>query len=634
MAGARRRRRLRFLGASFGFAQDNFRKPAVGMIRLALTWALGTESDPFTRNRERMGQPQRKIEAQPVDWVARRKIRPAVGTALLGRPGGKELTMRLAAWAMLIVCLPGVPGFSGDADQQKVDQIFAAYDQADSPGCALGVIRDGNFIYRKGYGMGSLELHVPISSESVFYMGSVSKQFTAASVVLAAEQGFLALDDDVRKYIPELPDYGQVITLRQMLHHTSGLRDFLTLLDLSGRRGEDVHTRAEMIELIARQKALNNAPGDEWIYSNTNYFLLGEVVQRATKKSLAQFAAENIFQPLGMVHTRFYDDHTLVMPGRVPAYANGDSGKFVVDWSTNFDTVGAGGLMSSVDDLLLWDRNFYENRLGKGAFLKEMQTRGVLNNGKETDYALGLELSTYRGLPIVEHNGALFGYRAEILRFPEQRFTVVCLCNLASASTGSLARKVAGVYLEKSLQADAGTVPSAGNKGLPDPSLFAGKYLDPNKHFAYSFTVSGGNLMAWGGNLPRVGPNQFRDLGTGTITFDNSDGSMKATLETDGGTFFAGRRLEAPHLSEADLAAYAGQYRSAELEAIYSLSVDQGGLMLRNNWNPPLKLIPIARDEFESEEFNIVFRRDANHRVSGLNVFTMRARNVSFDRVN
>jgi CubicO group peptidase (beta-lactamase class C family) len=312
MAGARRRRRLRFLRASIGFAQDKFCKGAVGMTRLTLTWALGTESDPFTRNRERMDHPQRKIEAHPVDRVARRKIRPAAGTALLGRPGGKELTMRLAALATLIVFLPGVSAFSGDANQQKVDQIFAAYDKADSPGCALGVIRDGNFTYRKGYGMGSLELHVPISSESVFYMGSVSKQFTAASVVLAAEQGFLALDDDVRKYIPELPDYGQVITLRQMLHHTSGLRDFLTLLDLSGRRGEDIHSRAEMIELIARQKALNNIPGDEWIYSNTNYFLLGEVVQRATKKSLAQFAAENIFKPLGMVHTRFYDDHTFV----------------------------------------------------------------------------------------------------------------------------------------------------------------------------------------------------------------------------------------------------------------------------------------------------------------------------------
>jgi CubicO group peptidase (beta-lactamase class C family) len=525
------------------------------------------------------------------------------------------------------------------ADQQRVDKIFAAYDKADSPGCALGVIRDGNFIYRRGYGMGSLELGVPLSPESVFYMGSVSKQFTAAAIVLAAEQGFLSLDDDVRKYIPELPDYGHTITLRQMLHHTSGFRDFETLLYLSGRQISDPYSKHEMIELIARQKGLNNVPGDEWIYSNTNYFLLAEVMARATKKSLAAFAAENIFQPLGMAHTRFYDDHTVVVPGRIPAYDPGSDGKFLVDWSTNFELIGAGGLMSTVDDTLLWDRNFYDNRLGNGEFLKEMQTRGVLNSGKKTDYALGLELSKYRGLQIVEHSGALFGYGTEILRFPEQRFTVVCLCNVSSAggAVTDLARKVADVYLENSLRPESRAVQSSGKGGFPDPSIFAGKYLDSSKHFVYSFTASGGNLMAWGATLGRVGPNQFKDLGTGTITFEGTGESMKATLVTDGETFFSGNRIRAPHLSEADLTNCTGQYRSSELDATYDLSINQGGLILQNNqhvWNPPLKLIPVARDEFESGEFNVVFIRDANHHVSELRVFTIRARDVRFERVH
>src|SRR5260370_27081097 len=208
------------------------------------------------------------------------------------------------------------PALAAQVSPQRVDRTFAAYDKPGSPGCALGVIRDVNFIYRKAYGAASLELGVPLSPQSVFYMGSVSKQFTAASVVLAAEQGFLSLDDSVRRYIPELPDYGHAITLRQMLHHTSGFRDFETLLYLSGRQGSDLHSKDEMIDLIARQKGLNNVPGDDFIYSNTNYFLLGEVVNRATKKSLAEFAAENIFQPLGMVHTRFYDDHTSALRNR------------------------------------------------------------------------------------------------------------------------------------------------------------------------------------------------------------------------------------------------------------------------------------------------------------------------------
>src|SRR5580658_456709 len=251
--------------------------------------------------------------------------------------------------------------FAAETDQQRVDRIFAEYNRADSPGCALGVIRDGEFIYRKGYGTASLELAVPLSSGSVFNMGSVSKQFTAASLVLAAEQGYLSLDDNIRKYIPELPDYGQPITLREMLHHTSGFRDIAGLLKLSGRNLLDVHPTAELMDLIARQEALNFIPGAEYQYSNTNYFLLAEVVKRATRKPLAVFAAENIFQPLGMTHTRFDDDHTVVIPGRIPAYAPGENGSFLVAWSTNYDMVGAGGLMSSVDDLLLWDRNFYEN---------------------------------------------------------------------------------------------------------------------------------------------------------------------------------------------------------------------------------------------------------------------------------
>jgi CubicO group peptidase (beta-lactamase class C family) len=206
--------------------------------------------------------------------------------------------MRLGA-VLAFAFLATAHAFAAETDQQRVDRIFAVYDRADSPGCALGVIRDGEFIYRRGYGAASLELGVPLSSSSVFYVGSVSKQFTAASVVLAAEQGYLSLDDDVRKYIPELPDYGQPITLRQMLHHTSGFRDMVGLLRLSGRNLLDVHPTAEWMDLIARQKALNFNPGAEFLYSNTNYFLLAEVVKRATKKPLSVFAAENIFSPWG-----------------------------------------------------------------------------------------------------------------------------------------------------------------------------------------------------------------------------------------------------------------------------------------------------------------------------------------------
>src|SRR5215471_6562537 len=304
--------------------------------------------------------------------------------------------MRIAI-ALILGLIPTIP-FTNDVAPEKIDELFAAYTKSQSPGCSVGVIRDGSFLLRKSYGKANLELGVPLTSESVFYMASVSKQFTAASVVLAAQQGFLSLDDSVRKYVPELPDYANGITLRQMLHQTSGFRDYLALTYLSGRDISALSSPAEILKLITRQKGLNNLPGEEFVYSNSNYFLLALVVKRATGKSLAEFAAANIFQPLGMRHTSFYDDNKVVVPNRVAAYDPGKEREFLVDWSTLFDIVGSGGLMSNIDDLLLWDRNFYFNEVGKGALSTELEAPGVLNNGHQINYGLGLWLGEYRGL--------------------------------------------------------------------------------------------------------------------------------------------------------------------------------------------------------------------------------------------
>jgi CubicO group peptidase (beta-lactamase class C family) len=541
--------------------------------------------------------------------------------------------MRFAGILAIFLTLPvGVPGFRSDSEK-RVDPIFAGYAKSDSPGCALGVIQNGKFVYRKGYGMGSLELGVPLSPRSIFYMGSVSKQFTAASIVLAAEQGFLSLDDNVRKYIPEIPDYGQPIKLRQMLHHSSGFPDVLGMLGISGRSLEDLYPTAELMDLIVRQKTLNFNPGGEYLYSNTNYFLLAEVVKRATKKPLSEFSAENIFKPLGMTHTRFYDNHTLIVPNRVAAYRPGKDGSFLVDWSTNYDMVGAGGLMSSVDDLLFWDRNFYENKLGKGTLLKEMQTRGVLNNGTQNNYALGLIMSSYRGLPIVDHDGANFGYRTEILRFPQQKFSVVALCNASSADPAVLARKVADIYLEKDLQPTRAAAASGS-----DPALFAGKYFDGRTHFLVSFKIERGNLVLQGHVLQPIEPNRFEDpINGGTVTFSSSNGVMKGTVTYNNATTFAGTRIDDLHVDDAALADYAGVYKSTELDATYKLSVENGSLMLRMNWNPAIKLQPIVQNEFDASGMSLVFRRDNSNRVSGLSVFAgwnAAIRDENFEKLN
>jgi len=520
-----------------------------------------------------------------------------------------------------------------DDRAREVNQLFAMFDKPGSPGCSVGIIRDGNFIYKHSFGYASLELGVPLTPASVFYVGSVSKQFTAASIVLAAEQNHLSLDDDVRKYLPELPDYGRPITLRQMLHQTSGFRDFLDLVFLSGRNAADLASPADILKLIARQKGLNNVPGEEWVYSNSNYFLLGEVIRRATGKSLARFAAENIFQPLGMTHTLFYDDNTLVVRNRVAAYDPGPEGNFLVDWSTTYDIVGGGGLMSSVDDLLAWDRNFYANKLGRGTLPIELQSHGVLNNGNQIDYALGLSLGDYRGLPIVEHNGALFGYHSAFLRFPQQKFSVIALCNYATAGPEALVRKIADLYLAPDFKPATNKLTAASD--LPDPIAFTGTYLDPHTKTLYTFTADQGNLMAWGAVLRRIDANKFYDLGSDVITFEKVNHTMRCSLVIPGEVYFSGERLEPVHLNESDLARLAGRYHSDELDATYTLSVDRGKLTVEEGDKPPVIFDPATHDEFYSSDLRtLVFPPEADRRISGFELFTQAARAIVFNKVN
>ncbi|HTS34622.1 MAG TPA: serine hydrolase domain-containing protein [Candidatus Solibacter sp.] len=540
---------------------------------------------------------------------------------------------------LTIIILLLTPSLSSSTNvaPQKIDEVFAAYSQH-TPGCSVGVIRDGNFIFRKSYGEASLELSVPLTTDSIFYMASVSKQFTAASIVLAAEQGSLSLDDNVRKYIPELPDYSRPITLRQMLHHTSGLRDFLALTYLSGRDTSALSSAQSVLQLITRQKGLNNPPGEEFVYSNSNYFLLGVVIKRATGKSLAEFARANIFEPLGMAHTFFYDDNTTVIPYRAAAYDAGkdDPGKerqFLVDWSTLYDIVGGGGLMSSVNDLILWDRNFYSNKLGKGKLVRELETPGMLNNGHRINYGLGLWLGEYRGLRTVEHSGGTFGYRTELLRFPEQRFSVITLCNVENADVEGLARKVSDLYLEEQLKSGASeTLPSG---TLLESASFAGAYLDLRTHMIYTFTSVNGNLTAWGATLRRLGANKFSDLVGNPIVFQTVDGAMTATLTLQGEIYFSGTRVPAIYLAEADLKRFAGDYRSDELEATYSLSVMNGALKLRTSDRPPVDLSPVAPNEFQAGDLGtFVFQSGANRQVSGWTLFSQPARGITFRKIN
>jgi CubicO group peptidase (beta-lactamase class C family) len=332
-----------------------------------------------------------------------------------------------------------------DKAQAAVDEIFADLTSPGSPGCALAVARDGKILYEKGYGLANLEEHVAITPQTVFDIGSTSKQFTAASILLLEKQGKLSINDDVRKYIPELPDYGKKITVLNLLNHTSGLRDYLELMTLAGTNIDSVTDDDDALKIIARQKALNFDPGSEWLYSNTGFFLLSVIVKRISGKTLREFAAENIFQPLGMTHTQYRDDHTHLVPNRALAYEEKDH-TFTLNVSY-WEQTGDGAVHTSVEDILKWDENFYTAQVGGKTLLAELQENGHLNSGKKLDYAKGLFVHEYRGLPSVEHGGAWGGYRAQLLRFPEQHFSVACLCNMGNAAPNKRANRVADAYL-------------------------------------------------------------------------------------------------------------------------------------------------------------------------------------------
>src|SRR5262245_8356071 len=283
----------------------------------------------------------------------------------------------------LLWLVPASASSAAPTDERaKVDAVFREYDRSDSPGCALGVYRDGRIIYERGYGMANLELGVANSPQTVFDIGSTAKQFTAFSIHLLARDGKLSLDDDIRKWVPEVPSYSKPVTIRNLLHHTSGLRDYIEIMNLQGMQEEDWTTDDDALLAISRQKAPNFVAGEEYLYSNTGYFLLSIVVRRASGQSLRDFAQERIFGPLGMRHTQFNESHTRIIPNRATGYAKSDRGGFGIDmgdWEQN----GDGGLQTTVEDLELWDQNFYDPRVGDRALLDAMLTDGVLNNGKK-----------------------------------------------------------------------------------------------------------------------------------------------------------------------------------------------------------------------------------------------------------
>ncbi|MDQ4081024.1 MAG: serine hydrolase [Gemmatimonadota bacterium] len=515
----------------------------------------------------------------------------------------------------------------------RVDSAFSRFGPK-TPGCSVGVSRHGRTVLARAYGMANLEYDVPNSTETVFEAGSVAKQFTAAAVLLLAQQGKLSLDDQVRKHIPELPDYGAPLTIRHMIAHTSGLRDWGTIATVEGwPRGSRVHTHAHVLDIVKRQRALNFKPGTEYLYSNTGYNLLAIIVERVSGRSFADFTRTEIFEPLGMTRTQWRDDYTRVVKGRATAYAPSSNG---FRMNMPFENVhGNGGLLTTVEDLLRWSANFDLARVGGPAFVREQVRQARLTSGREIEYAAGLRVTRYRGLPEVNHSGSTAGYRAFLTRYPDQGLAVAVLCNHAGAPAGALAHRVADVFLGSVAPATA--PPKTIALAPAVLAARAGMYRNTVTGEPLRISVKEGKLVDEGGTeaIP-VSATVFQNANGGRAVFDVAgDGRSSAMrlIQEDGDTLLF-LPVE-PHLpNPADLERLAGTYVSEEAAATLTLVHENGTLFLRQAPSRSLELRPAYRDVFELPTGDVArFIRDESGRVTEMSLFLGRVRDLRFRRM-
>jgi len=527
---------------------------------------------------------------------------------------------------------------------QQVDKVFAKWDSTASPGCALSVIKNGQIVYKRGYGMADLDHDIPINPETVFHVASISKQFTAAAILLLAQENKLSLDDDVRKYITELPDFGQRITIRHLIHHTSGLRDQWALLGLAGwRYSLDLITDQDVLELISHQKELNFNPGEKHIYCNTGYTLLAQIVKRVSGQSFREFTADRIFKPLAMKSTHFRDDHAEVVKHIAYGYVDGEGGNGYRLSVTNFDTVGATSLLTTVEDLAQWDENFYHPRVGGSELVEKQLQRGKLNSGEELDYAFGLVHGKYRGLRTIDHGGADAGYWADLLRFPDQHFSVACLCNQGRIQPGELTQKVADIYLAEQFPEPPAVRPEPPLKSIAVPAQrlmhYAGLYWKKDDQGARRIVIENGKLF-WAPSqeerreLTALSESRFQpNLSSAVFTFEEGTAGspQRMSIQTPG--------VEKPEVFERvsefrptpnQLAGYAGSYVSEEIDPVYRISVEDGGLVLKRLKSTPQKLEPTVEDHFQGPEGDVHFERDPAGKVAGLVLNLGRIRNFHF----
>jgi CubicO group peptidase (beta-lactamase class C family) len=540
-------------------------------------------------------------------------------------------THAISAALLAAALSPAAFAQAADDPATKIDALFAKA-SIETPGCAVGIAKGGETVLERAYGAADLEHAVVNTTATVFESGSVAKQFTAAAILLLEKDGKLKLTDDIRKHLPEMPNYGAPITIDMLLHHTSGLRDWDSVSTAAGQpRGERSFTNAEVLDIAARQKALNYKPGAEYAYTNTGYNLAAIIVERVSGKSFQDFTKERIFAPLGMTHSSWRDDFSTIVKNRAMAYGRIPGG--YVQAMPFMNVYGNGGMLTTVGDFLIWNEALSSDKLG---VTKALETRGVLNDGREIMYARGIEIHDYRGLREISHSGSTGGYITWLARYPGQQLSVAMLCNGPPPREFSHPHQLADAWLpatQPSAQPAAATV---------DPTPFTGMFINASTGFPAQLSVKDGALQfapSGGPTLPiaissgarwTVGGGARPD--GGAVTFTGKD---RFTHETADGNRYDYARKAAAALTPAQLTELTGRYASDEAGATYRVATENGKLVIRiDHWpESVIELEPSYKDAFLDGYTLVRFYRNKAGRITEMSIADNRMRDLRAPRL-
>ena len=539
-------------------------------------------------------------------------------------------------------------------DSARIDSVFKQFDRKDCPGCAVALMNAGNIIFEKGYGMANLEHSIPITPATVFDIASVSKQFTAFAIALLAREGKLSLDDNVRKFVPELPDFGKPVTIRHLVHHTSGLRDYGALLLTTGWRLDHPLDSTDFFEVISKQTALNFDPGEKFLYSNTNYALMGLIVERVSGRSFSQFMKSEVFDPLEMTTTIVRDNPLLPVPNRASNYTAVKDRGYMINYVWGFSKVmGPFSIHTTVQDLARWDSNFYQEKVGGKGISEMMYSPGILNSGQNSDYAYGLFTWIYRGLRVISHTG-WGGGSFILMRFPDQKFSVAVLCNRYYTQTDAemLALQVADIVLTDKYKDNQAGLPVIAKKAPPKEEIekYSGVYWKEGSPDRISFVVHNGILTCRknaGKQFPLayISKGRFFDKEEELVYAFKTTGkgivSVEMTVPGTIGSEKAERRQSANPTPD-QLQQYVGEYNSNELDLVWSFYVKDGKLLVRRKKFEDSILEPVYADGFSFNyaddtgnfRYLVNFKRAEDGTINKFTVTSGRLVGIVFNRVN